>query len=207
MKYTAMDMDETYSSTPRGEVCLRGPTVFKGYFKLPEITAATLDSDGWLHTGDVGQILPNNAIKIIDRKKNIFKLAQGEYVAPEKVENLYVTSRFVAQAFVHGDSLQSYLVGILVPERTVCEAWAAEHSAESSWESLCQDEALARLILADVTEIGRRAGLCSFEQIKRVYLYPELFTPESGLLTPTFKLKRYDARMFFADAIEELYRN
>lgn len=81
--------------TPKGEVMMWGPSIMKGYFKNPEKTAEALTSDGWLMSGDVGAILPNGALKIIDRAKNIFKLSQGEYIAPEKLENVYVKSPYV----------------------------------------------------------------------------------------------------------------
>jgi len=104
---------------PRGELQFYGNTLFKGYYKNPERTAEAFSEDGWINSGDVSVILPNGNIKIIDRAKNIFKLAQGEYVAPEKLENIYVQAGLVGQIFVYGDSLQSFLVGIVVPDPEV----------------------------------------------------------------------------------------
>jgi long-chain acyl-CoA synthetase len=103
---------------PKGEVCLWGPSITKGYFKNPEKTAEAFHGE-WLLSGDVGMIYPNGAIKIIDRAKNIFKLSQGEYIAPEKLENVYVQSEWIAQTWVFGDSLRDHIIGIFVcdPDR------------------------------------------------------------------------------------------
>lgn len=105
MNYTSNDKDENGNPTPRGEILVRGNGVFQGYYKNAEKTSETIDQEGWLHSGDVGMIVPpNNHMKIIDRIKNIFKLSQGEYVAPDKLEQIYKTCPGVADIFVYGDS-------------------------------------------------------------------------------------------------------
>ena len=105
----------TNTDSPKGELLLRGECVFDEYFKNPEVTAETVDADGWNHTGDIVELLPNGSIKIVDRKKNIYKLSQGEYVAPEKVENIYARVKVVAESMVYGDSLKSFNVAIVHP--------------------------------------------------------------------------------------------
>ena len=100
-----MDYRITDKPYPRGEICIRSPCVTTGYFMRPDLTREAIDPQGFLHTGDVGMLLPNGALKILDRCKNIFKLSQGEYVAPEKCENIFIQSKFIEQCMVYGDSL------------------------------------------------------------------------------------------------------
>uniref|UniRef100_A0A670Y6V9 Long-chain-fatty-acid--CoA ligase n=1 Tax=Pseudonaja textilis TaxID=8673 RepID=A0A670Y6V9_PSETE len=194
-----------FASDNTGEVCIKGTNVFKGYLKDPEKTAEALDNDGWLHTGDIGKWMPNNTLKIIDRKKNIFKLSQGEYIAPEKIENVYIRSPSVAQVFVHGDSLQSFLVGIVVPDEETLPALAENLGIKGSFEDLCKNSVVKNAVLMEMNNLGKEAGLKTFEQVKYIYLHPELFTVENGLLTPTLKSRRPDLVKCFRSQIDALY--
>ncbi|XP_037753553.1 long-chain-fatty-acid--CoA ligase 1 isoform X1 [Chelonia mydas] len=190
-----------------GEVCVKGPNVFQGYLKDPEKTAEALDKDGWLHTGDIGKWLPNGTLKIIDRKKHIFKLAQGEYIAPEKIENVYTRSEPVAQVFVYGESLQAFLIAIVVPDVETLSNWAKKKGFEGSYEELCKNKDLKKHILEDMLKVGKESGLKSFEQVKGIALSMEMFSIENGLLTPTLKAKRRELQKFFKSQIDELSAN
>ncbi|XP_076003849.1 long-chain-fatty-acid--CoA ligase 1-like isoform X2 [Genypterus blacodes] len=188
-----------------GEVCVKGPNVFQGYLNDPEKTAEAIDKDGWLHTGDIGKWLPNGTLKVIDRKKHMFKLAQGEYIAPEKIENIYIQSAPIAQIFIHGDSLQACLVAIVVPDPDMALGWAKKRGFEGSYSELCSNMNVKYAILQDILRLGKEAGLKSFEQVKDIALHPEMFSIQNGLLTPTLKAKRTELRNYFREQIAALY--
>jgi len=192
---------------PRGEICFRGPPCSTGYYKSPEKTVELIDDRGWIHSGDVGCLFPNGNVKIVDRKKNIFKLSLGEYVAPEKIENVFVQSKFVAQNFVHGDSLKASVVGIIVPDQEVLLKFAedTDHPQKGNFAALCQDEAINKMILDDIINVGKKCGLKGFEFPRKIYLSTQLFTVDNDLLTPTFKLKRAQAKHYFTEQINQMY--
>ncbi|KAK6915574.1 AMP-binding enzyme, C-terminal domain [Dillenia turbinata] len=219
MNYTSDD--QPY---PRGEICVRGPIVFQGYYKDEVQTREVIDDDGWFHTGDIGLWWEGGRLKIIDRKKNIFKLAQGEYVAPEKIENVYAKCKFVAQCFVYGDSLNSCLVAVVAVDPDVLKDWAASEGVKyKNLAQLCNDPKVRAAVLADMDATGKDAQVAhlfpseiifsslrlpklrGFEFAKAVTLVLELFTVENGLLTPTFKIKRPQAKAYFAQAISNMY--
>ncbi|KAI1717755.1 AMP-binding enzyme domain-containing protein [Ditylenchus destructor] len=191
-----------------GEVCIRGHNVFRGYYRMEEQTREVLDADGWLHTGDIGKWTERGTLKIIDRKKHIFKLAQGEYVAPEKIENIYLRSKYVSQCFIYGESLKNYLVGIVIPDpETVPDAALMELSTEGSrsLEDLCRNTKIKKFILDDMVSIGKNAGLHSFEQAKDIHLSADPFTIENDLLTPTLKSKRPKLKTRYQAEIDDMY--
>eukprot|EP00826_Nyctotherus_ovalis_P050113 TRINITY_DN610_c0_g3_i2.p1 TRINITY_DN610_c0_g3~~TRINITY_DN610_c0_g3_i2.p1 ORF type:complete len:575 (-),score=138.99 TRINITY_DN610_c0_g3_i2:150-1874(-) len=189
---------------PRGELCVRG-TVIPGYFKDPERTAELFDSEGWMHTGDVALITPNGCLKIIDRKKNIFKLQQGEYVAPERIENILNNSPWVNQIFVYGNSYQNYLIALIVPLEHAVMKWAKDSDIKGSFEDICHNNQLNKVILKDLTSLGREKKLMGFEIVKKIHLMAEPMTVESGALTPTMKLKRPVIAKMYEDIFNRLY--
>jgi long-chain acyl-CoA synthetase len=204
--------DSMHKSQPcqgRGEICIRGPTVFTGYYKQPEKTKEVIDEEGWLHTGDVGLWTVDGNLQIVDRKKNIFKLSQGEYVAPEKIENVVIQSLLVGQAFVYGDSFQNYVVAVLVPDeepvRKVLEDLGESTLAKAAFSDICKTEKLKNAIATEINQLAKANGLHGFEIPRAIHLAEELFSVENGLLTPTFKLKRQQARDKYAKEIERMY--
>ncbi|GMR46570.1 hypothetical protein PMAYCL1PPCAC_16765, partial [Pristionchus mayeri] len=188
-----------YAKDEAGEVCVRGHTIFKGYYKDEEQTREVLDAEGWLHTGDIGRWTRQGCLQIVDRKKHIFKLAQGEYVAPEKIETIYSRCKYVAQSYVYGESQKTCLIAVIVPDAEVLiPAMERILGMRRSMVELCSREDVKRAVLENIQAAGKAAGLFSFEQVKDIYLEAELFSVENGLLTPTLKSKRNQLKTRFA---------
>ncbi|CAO3569911.1 unnamed protein product [Mortierella alpina] len=201
MHYTSQDKPR-----PRGEIMLRGHSVFKGYYKAPKQTEETLDAQGWASTGDVGEWDEQGRLVVIDRVKNIFKLAQGEYIAPEKIEAVLAKHYLVAQVFVYGDSLQATLVGVVVPDAETLKPWADENGLGSkSYEELCAHPAVKETFIKELREFGRENDLKGFEILKNIHVTAEQFSIDNDLLTPTFKLKRHTAKEKYLAEIEQMY--
>ncbi|KAI5122041.1 hypothetical protein M0805_006026 [Coniferiporia weirii] len=207
MNYTSDD-----KPNPRGEICFRGSNCFKYYYKDEKSTRETIDEEGWLHTGDVGEIDSFGRLKIIDRIKNIMKLSQGEYVALEKIENVYMSNPLMAQLYVHGDSLRDYLIAILVPDPVLFAALASEVTAAQivpedvgKLASASRDPRVAQAVLDEMTKEAKKAGLKGFETIKKVHVTLDPFTPDNGLLTPTLKIRRRDVKAKYQSELDAMY--
>ncbi|PWN35845.1 acetyl-CoA synthetase-like protein [Meira miltonrushii] len=205
--YTAND-----KPYPRGELLSRGQSVFPGYYKDEEKTKETLDSDGWLHSGDVAQIDEAGRVYIIDRVKNLLKLSQGEYVAIENVEGKLSAVKQLMQLWLYGDSMQSHLVAVAVPEPDTFAPFASNILGQKiaptdakAIESACNDEKVTKAILQELMIHGKKIGLKGFEIPRALKLRSEPFSPENGFLTPTQKMKRPEARQKLQKELDALY--
>ncbi|KAI0378439.1 acetyl-CoA synthetase-like protein [Hypomontagnella monticulosa] len=198
---------------PRGELLLRGPFIFGGYLKNEAETSKALESDGWFHTGDIAEIDELGRVKIVDRKKNVLKLSQGEYISPERIENVFMgSSNLVAMAFVHGEPSQSTLVGIFGVDPATFGPFASKvlkkTVAAGDIEAIkvaAQDPRVVKAFLKHLDGIAKSHKFNGYERIRNCLLDIEPFTIDNGLLTPTLKLKRpQTVRKFKAD-IERMY--
>ncbi|KAG9145784.1 hypothetical protein Leryth_011222 [Lithospermum erythrorhizon] len=174
---------------PRGEICVRGKTAFAGYYKNPELTREAL-IDGWFHTGDIGEMLPNGVLKIIDRRKNLIKLSQGEYVAVEYLEKVYSIAPIVEDIWVYGDGLKSKLVAVVVPHEENTKKWAYQNGYKGSYSELCSLSQLQEFVILELKSTAERNKLRGFEFIKGVFLESEPFEFQKDLVTPTLKKRR-----------------
>ncbi len=208
------EMNYTFDSNRSGELILRGTQVFNTYYKNPEATSDSVDSEGWFSTGDIAQVDEFGSIAIIDRVKNFFKLAQGEYIASEKIENFYSgNNSFINQIFVYGDSFQSYLIGIIGIEEPMLLKLIKNSSSLGSKVST-HEQLLAKLndlevrkfVLKELNNNIEHTGLYSFEKLKNIHLAIEPFNTEDDTITPTLKLKRPNAKKKFQTTIDELYK-
>jgi long-chain acyl-CoA synthetase len=185
-----------------GEILFRGRNVMREYYKMPEATAETITPDGWLKSGDIGEIDSENFLKITGRKKEIIITAGGKNIAPAPIESALLTSRYIQQAFVIGDK-RKYLSALVTLDMDQVEGYARSHGIPySNVESLARHERIRRLIDAEVEQKNRE--FASYEQIKKITIVPE-FSIENGLLTPTLKLKKNIAVERFKNDIDSMY--
>jgi long-chain acyl-CoA synthetase len=185
-----------------GEILLRGPQIMVGYSNLPEATAEAIDADGWFHSGDIGEIDADGFLKITDRKKDLIVTAGGKNIAPQTVENRVKQSPLIDEAVMIGDR-RPYPVLLVVPNQAKLEEWAAGAGIEARGTALLSDErARARI---EEEALGSLSEFARFEQPKKVALLAGEFTIESGVLTPTQKVKRRVVQQQFAEVIEGLY--
>ena len=199
---------------PRGEICFRGDTVFKGYFKNISETKKIIDKDGWFHSGDVGIILTNNgnSIKIIDRAKSLFKLSQGEYVAPDKVQIILINSKYINQIFLYGESQYSYSIALVYPELSECVQFLKNEKIlgeidydKIKIEDLCDNKNMEEEIIKDCNITGRKYDLKGFEIPRKIRIIKEPFSLENNLMTPTLKLKSKSIKAKYNDLIRNMY--
>lgn len=208
MEYTIED-----KPFPRGELLIRGPNVFKEYYKNPEETAKAFTEDGWFKTGDIATVDEMGRFSIIDRRKNVLKLAQGEYVSPERIEGVYLSNlNYLGQAFVHGDSLKTSLVAMFGVQPDVFAPFASKVLKKEiqptdieSIKAACRDERVRSKIQADLDKVGKKNKFAGYERVKAIQLSVEPFTIDNECLTPTLKLKRPVAKKMYTQLLEQLY--
>jgi long-chain acyl-CoA synthetase len=187
-----------------GEILTRGPHVFKGYFKDPELTAQTVDGDGWLHTGDVGA-WEDGYLRIMDRKKDIIITGGGKNITPAYIENKLKFSPYIQDAVVIGDRRKYLVALVLIDEDNVTQFAQDRRIPFSTFQDLTQNPEVLRLIEQEVARVNRT--LSQVETIKKFALLPRRFYEEEGDVTPTKKVKRSALEKRYADLIQGLYRD
>jgi long-chain acyl-CoA synthetase len=186
-----------------GEILVKGPTVFKGYWEMPEETNASF-VDGWFKTGDIGELDSNGFLSITDRKKDLIKTSGGKFIAPQPIENALKANVLIAQAAVLGDK-RKYASVILSPHFPVLQDWAHANGVSfASRQELVASPKVRELYKGIVEDLNKR--LAHFETIKKIIVVPDEFTVATGEITPTLKLKRRVIEAKYKQQIDELYQ-
>ncbi|KAG6824524.1 hypothetical protein H0H92_006597 [Tricholoma furcatifolium] len=187
------------NNPPQGEVCIRGPSVTKGYFKRPDLNEdeSVFTKDGWMRTGDVGQWNPDGTLSLIDRIKNLIKLQSGEYIALERLESTYKACNLVGNICVHASQDAKQPLAIIIPHEAHLRHAIQTNTngtkgidASANLGDLCEDERVKALVLKECNAIGKKNGFKPQELLQAVILTPDEWTPESGLVTAAQKIQR-----------------
>jgi len=186
-----------------GEILTKGPHVMKGYYNNEEATKEVIDEEGWFHTGDIGHFDEDGFLVITDRKKNIIVTAGGKNIAPQYIENLLITSRYIEQALVIGDK-RKYCAALIVPSvEMLAKFTETKNIANASTVELLKEPQVIDLIFEEIKDVTQE--LASYETIKKFILVKEPFSIENGQLTPTLKVKRKVVEETYKDEINDLY--
>ncbi|CAG0912863.1 unnamed protein product [Notodromas monacha] len=204
----------TDSPNPRGEVHIGGDNVSMGYYKNPQKTAEdfyeTLDEVNggirrWFKSGDIGEMLPEGVVKIIDRKKDLVKLQYGEYVSLGKVETELSTLPIVDTICIYGDPTKLFTVALVVPNQKQIEAMAAKIGVAGDYDALCNSERMSAEVLKELQAHGKKCRLEKFEIPQAVTLCSEMWTPDNSLVTAAFKLRRLNIEKRYKEDINRMY--
>ena len=187
-----------------GEICFRGGNVFKGYFKSPEATAEVLEQDGWMHSGDVGELDPQGFLKITDRKKDLIITAGGKNIAPQNIENQLKFSPYINDAVVIGDRRKFLAAIIVIDEDNVVKFTQDNKIQYTTYASLTQHPEVRKLIQKEVDAVNKT--LANVETVKKFTILPKKLYEEDGEVTPTMKVKRKYINQAFKDLIEGMYK-
>ncbi|KAM0789806.1 hypothetical protein ACM66B_006657 [Microbotryomycetes sp. NB124-2] len=198
------------NNPPQGEVWIRGGTITKGYYKRADETKEAYTDDGWLKTGDIGQWNADGTLSIIDRKKNLVKLAGGEYIALERLESVYKSCALVANICIVADPDANRPMAIIFPHEVNLKSYIGEKgisgaSSDDDFQTLCKNDEVRKVVLKETNDVGKRAGLKPLEQLQTVLLDSTEWTPQSGLLTAAQKLQRKTIHEKFKDQIKAVY--
>lgn len=190
---------------PDGEILSRGPHIMMGYYKDPEFTKEVIDNQGWLHTGDIGVMVDKIFLKITDRKKEIFKLSAGKYISPQVIETKLKESPYIGNCMVVGEN-QKFASAIVIPDFGRLRTWADKNKINyKDNEELIQVKEVADKINREIAITNKR--LSPHEQIKRVKLIAEDWTPLNDMLSQTLKLKRHSIKAKYKTLINDIYKN
>ncbi len=186
-----------------GEIITKGPNVMMGYYKDPEMTKEVMDDEGYFHTGDIGKIEDDRWLFITDRKKEIFKLSSGKYIAPQAIENKFKESMFIEQLMVIGEN-QKFASALIAPNFHFLHNWAQKHDFKfRDNKELIADKRVLDRFQEEVKEMNKKLG--QVEQIKRFKLVYDDWTPVTGVMSPTMKLKRKVLAEKYAHLITEIF--
>ena len=188
-----MDYLVTDKPYPRGELLIRGPAMCEGYYRNEKETKSAFLPGGWFKTGDIASVDELGRFKIIDRRKNVLKLAQGEYISPERIAGVYTANcPYLQTAYIHGDSLETALVALFgvnpelfapLASKVLGRTIAAEDT--QAIKAACKDHKVRQAVLADLDKVGRKNKFAGYERVRAIYLYVDPFTLDNDLVTPT----------------------